>query len=110
MTHEPAMNVDERDIPDDATSPKDRLRAYMSELSEYYECAGWLSGLSDVLWVALHGGPTHFWGGEPTEGELALLRRLHEEAGGWWDGEEFVTTAEWRERLGHCRRFPGRPQ
>lgn len=87
------------------------LAMAMSDISEAYYAAGWLMGLEYSLWEMLHGGSRKFGMGEVTEAELAVLRTLHEQCGGWiawrdngldvnddaWEsyGETFVPTREW---------------
>lgn len=79
------------------------LRAAMSEISESYYAAGWLIGLEHVLWQMVEGGERRFGMGTVEEYEVANLKRLAEQCGGWWyfddaDGETFITTADWRQR------------
>ena len=79
------------------------LRDLMSDISEEYYCAGWLSGLEDELWRMLLGGDRGFGMSEVTAEEVGRLRTLHERCGGWWfydkqHGEMFITTAEWTKR------------
>lgn len=81
----------------------------MSNISEDYNCAGWLDGLEFILWEMLQGCPRHFGMGEVTEEELAQLRTLHEKCGGWWiyrhdektlaSGEVYVSLDEWLQIL-----------
>lgn len=92
------------------TDEAEALMHAMSDLSETYYCAGWLSGLEFSLWAALD-GKSHF-GGSPLEREeIEKLKRLSEKCGGWiyWDtrhwnephrtgevGETFIPLDEWK--------------
>lgn len=85
------------------------LAALMSGISEDYYCAGWLIGLEVTLWGMLQGADRRFGMDMVTEEEIAAVRSLHEQCGGWivWrergmdprdqteSGEMFVTTEEW---------------
>lgn len=71
------------------------LRDLMSEISEDYYCAGWLSGLENDLWRMLQDGSRRY--------EITQLRALHERCGGWWyyddeRGKMFIATADWLKR------------
>lgn len=79
------------------------LLGLMTGLSEEFWCAGWMTGMEYDLW---HIEPHTRWGqGEISGRQAALLRLLHEEAGGWWAwvgvrpsaGPMFLSTEEWRE-------------
>jgi hypothetical protein len=77
------------------------LRDLMSDISEEYHCAGWLTGLERELWAMVQGGDRRFGLGEVDENTVKRLRDLHERSGGWWryddeHGEMFVTTEEWQ--------------
>ncbi len=75
---------------------------FMSGISEYYYCAGWLTGLEFILWgMAYHGHDREFGMGEVSNDEIEHLKQLSEDADGWWrwdneDGNRFVTLDEWR--------------
>ena len=80
------------------------LASTMSDTSEECWCAGWLEGCEFSLWSMVQdpAGGDHEWGlGTVTAAEVATLRRLSEEAGGWWrwdteaGGGVFVPMAEW---------------
>jgi hypothetical protein len=94
----------ERDL-----SPRQlELADLMSEISEDCYCAGWLIGTEFVLWGAVLNGPIEWGCGDVTEEQVAALRRLSGEIGGWiaWEvsddpmntGPVFVPIVEWRER------------
>jgi hypothetical protein len=77
------------------------LQRLMSDVSEEYYCAGWLTGLEFELWPMLNGGSRRFGMGEVGEDEVAQLKALSEQAGGWWrwddeDGQTFTTLDEWQ--------------
>jgi hypothetical protein len=79
------------------------LQSLMSDISEDYYCAGWLIGLEQILWGMVAGGCRDFGMGVVTEDEVAQLKQLSEQAGGWWhsvedDGETFITIGEWKEK------------
>jgi hypothetical protein len=87
--------------------PEARLLArLMSDLSEDYWCAGWLTGCEYALWADLTGTDVlgeKGWGLEESDREeLAVAQEL---AGGWvrWSGEQgheiFLTTQEWLDHL-----------
>jgi hypothetical protein len=70
--------------------PEVRLFSLMTGISEDRWCAGWDSGLENWLWRAVEQGLTsdgQGHGAYPTPAELALLKSLSAEAGGWlvWD-------------------------
>lgn len=76
------------------------LQSLMSGISEEYYCAGWLIGLEEILWSMVVGSRREFGMGKVTEDEVAQLKQLSEQAGGWWhyvegDGETFITAEEW---------------
>jgi hypothetical protein len=81
------------------------LRTLMSDISEEYWCAGWLSGLEFTLWQLLNGGQREIgmFGRDVSEDQVADLKRLSEQAGGWWyyndkDGETFIPIKDWLPR------------
>ncbi len=90
-----------------------RLRNYMSDISEDCWCAGWLTGLEYDLWRAVIRGPAplgqgslghgSFGQGLITRENLAVLRHLSTECGGWvawledWSDEAFVPMDRWQE-------------
>jgi hypothetical protein len=78
------------------------LAEYMSDISEDNYCAGWLIDLEHTLWDAVMAGPSRFGMGDITAENIAELRRLSNDAGGWivyvsGKGETFVPMAEWLE-------------
>lgn len=60
------------------------LKERMSDISENYYCAGWLSGLEFALWGMVTGGDRSFGFGKVREYEIQELRNLADKAGGWW--------------------------
>ena len=85
------------------------LRCLMSDISEDYWCAGWITSNELMLWRAITTDDATFgpFDGNLTERELTALKRLSEPAGGWfaWGADEdgdigaqFVPMAEWVER------------
>jgi hypothetical protein len=80
---------------------KDTLLRMMSDFSQDYWCAGWLSGLEFTLWDAMRNGPMDSEWEQLEERDLNRMKSLHELAGGWWIwddneiGNRFVTTDEW---------------
>ncbi len=85
-------------------TPKQRaLAEYMSDLSEDAYCAGWLVDLEYLLWEEVLGrrGKYRF---PCSQEEVARLRELSEECGGWivfekktW--ETWLPLAEWEKRF-----------
>lgn len=81
--------------------PREALRELMSDISEDCWCAGWLHGLEYSLWSMVQGGDRKFGMDEVRQHEVDELRRLSEEAGGWWafpddaTDEVFVPMADW---------------
>lgn len=78
----------------------ERLRYYMSDLSEMSYCAGWMEGLEYVLWKAVIGGPRKYGFLEITDEEISKLKELSDDCGGWiiFDddkGEIWVQMEEW---------------
>jgi hypothetical protein len=76
----------------------------MSDISERCYCAGWLGGLEYILWHMLTdpAASREFGMGVVEDEEIADLRAISEEIGGWicWQhhapcGERFVPMAEW---------------
>lgn len=77
------------------------LRDYMSDLSEEYWCAGWLSDLEYSLWGFVVRGPSDWGLGQIQASEVDKIKRLSDKCGGWWIWDEevsreiFVTSSEW---------------
>ncbi len=74
----------------------------MSDLSEDYFCAGWMSDCEYALWADLTGREVAgVQGWNITDEEKAELRLAHEVAGGWivWSdeagGRKFLSDEEW---------------
>lgn len=85
----------------------------MSELSERAYHAGWMEGLEFSLWRAIDGGSRSFGRTEITDDQVARLRQLAEECGGWivfdeMNEETFVTSSEWKRRLAGRSAIVGR--
>lgn len=107
-TTRPEREATEARMNDALALAKDRnsallLQSLMSEISEEYYCAGWLIGLEEILWTMLTGGRREFGMGVVTEDEIAQLRQLSEQSGGWWhyvdgDGETFITLEDWKRK------------
>ena len=104
-----AMPSDE--LPEGAIAPlherhcaRCALKTFMSAISERNWCAGWLSGLEWELWDALVGSPRTTGVAPVNPDDIATLRRLADEAAGWWewpDGaheERFVPLEAWERR------------
>ena len=71
----------------------------MSELSEHHWCAGWLIGLEFDLWMRLQSGKLGEYGMfELEEQDIARLRALSEQSGGWCEYERWMPMDEWEER------------
>lgn len=71
----------------------------MAALSEAYWAAGWLSGIEDSLWRRMMHGPTGP-GMQYAAADLADLRQLACDAGGWWTTDAgFLPLAEWEARF-----------
>ncbi len=77
------------------------LRSYMSELSEDYWCAGWLSDLEVYLWKDLTGEAEFL-----TLEEREKLRTLSALCDGWWTYDEFLSTEEWERRFAQGKAEP----
>jgi hypothetical protein len=87
-----------------------QLYSLMSDISEEHWCAGWMSGNEESLWAAMNDGSRDYGMGEIADVDIAALKRLHEQCGGWWYwhddqnepglhhshwGPRFLTTDEW---------------
>ena len=82
---------------------RDWLINEMSEISEECYCAGWMSGLEDVLWGAVLNLPNDFqWGQDTISAErIARIRDASEWLGEWIiyqgvHGETAVPLDEWK--------------
>ena len=88
---------------DDMTDDQIALMNKMSELSEFYYSAGWVSDLEYSLWRVLQGETSAFAGGNLQASEIQALRDLSDKCGGWiiWKidkyllGEVFIPMNEW---------------
>jgi sodium/hydrogen exchanger family protein len=80
---------------------RDSLRRLMSDVSEDYYCAGWLTGLEFTLWKAATEGPIPFGMSAIPALTCLQLARLAELCSGWWrwsdeaKEEVFVPMGEW---------------
>ena len=84
--------------------PKEQLSSKIWEISEAGYCAGWTDNIEFFLWQAvLNGSETDFGVKTISEQEIAHLRTLAEQSGGWWywsDAENkavFTTLDKWQE-------------
>jgi hypothetical protein len=90
------------ELPADAPAWQ-KLASLMSGLSEAGYCASWESGLERDMWALMHSetpGKVEYGMTEIEPEEIAMLRDLSRECGGWCvlghDGESvFVPLAEW---------------
>ena len=83
--------------------PKEQLQIEISEISEAGYCAGWTRDIEFYLWkIVLNGLETEFGIKTITEQEIANLRTLAEQSGGWWrwsdeeNKEVFIGLDEWQ--------------
>jgi hypothetical protein len=79
-----------------------RLRNAMSDLSEDCWAAEWLFGSEYMLWHFLRTGPGDWGMWHVSKEDIAHLRELSEQCGGWWmweeeKGEVFVPMERWLE-------------
>ena len=73
------------------------LRSHMSDLSEFFYCAGWSSSISSELWQAITCGEMDYL----SKTDISVLRWLYNAAGGWWDDNKvFIEKNEWLRRIG----------
>jgi hypothetical protein len=83
-----------------------RLCEFMSDLSEFCWCSGWLSDCESQLWAFVTDGPGEWGLQNVDQRDIDELRHLSDKAGGWWtwsnalDGNTFVPMAEWLARCG----------
>lgn len=76
------------------------LYIIMSDLSEEYWAAGWMSGTEYDLWRVLNGETVPGW--PLTPGEVERLRVIRDAAQCWIvyeDGPKAVPLPEWRDRF-----------
>jgi len=82
-------------------SSANELADEISRISEENYCAGWLSGIEEMLWDVVNGREVE--GLRLPQESVNKLRKLNHESGGWWcwSGKVlvFVTTEEWSEML-----------
>ena len=83
--------------------PKEQLSSKIWEISEAGYCAGWTDNIEFFLWQAvLNSSETEFGVKTITEQEIANLRSLSEQSGGWWHWSDeeneavFVSLDEWQ--------------
>lgn len=83
--------------------PKEELRLEMSRISEAGYCTGWNVDLEFFLWQAVNGGSREFGVKTITDAEIAHLKTLSEQSGGWWHWSEertktlFIPMEQWQE-------------
>jgi len=89
--------------------PRQReLAERMSELSELAYYASWMMDLEHALWRAVEEGPRSYGHLMIGEADVAELRRLSQDCGGWivWDTEAeetWVPMADWLRRYDRRR-------
>lgn len=77
------------------------LLQLMSDISEEFWCAGWMSELEHSLWTAINDDETRrAWRFPSVDAYAETLLKLAGEAGGWWRSNEeyeqvFVPTEQW---------------
>ena len=88
----------------EALEAKEQLQVEISEISEAGYCAGWTRDIEFYLWkIVLDGSETEFGIKTITTQEIANLRTLAEQSGGWWHWSDkenksvFITLDEWQE-------------
>ncbi|PSB26101.1 hypothetical protein [Chlorogloea sp. CCALA 695] len=88
----------------EALEPKEQLQVEIGEISEAGYCAGWTRDIEFYLWkIVLDGSETEFGIKTITTQEIANLRTLAEQSGGWWHWSDkenksvFITLDEWQE-------------
>lgn len=87
--------------------PKEELRLEICKISESGYCAGWNIGIEFFLWQAVNGGSREFGVMTITDAEIAHLKTLSEQSGGWWYWSDssakalFVPLNEWQEIYQH---------
>ncbi len=91
------VNIDEKE-------PKEQLQIEISEISEAGYFAGWTRDIEFYLWkIILDGSETEFGVKTISKQEIANLRTLAEQSGGWWhwSSEEnkavFIPLDKWQE-------------
>ena len=90
---------------EDLADPRVRLAVLISEISEYWYCAGWMMGIEHQVWRVAHGQARP--GGEAIQLDDAQRRELlalSREIGGWvrWvdggpgeSGAQFIALESW---------------
>lgn len=78
------LNDEEHPGPPHPPPSRERLLQFMQWLSEACWCAGWMDGLEFELWRALDSTGLHYGMRNVAALELAVLRRLSAQAGGWY--------------------------
>ena len=88
----------------EALEAKEQLQVEISEISEAGYCAGWTRDIEFYLWkIVLDGSETEFGFKTISGEEIANLRTLAEQSGGWWHWSDkenntaFITLDEWQE-------------
>ena len=89
-------------IPDSLPGKQLDLAYAMSEISEEFNCASWVSGCEFEIWRMVTGGDLAWFGGsrKVAPEDIAEIKRLSEATGGWIiDGEHFVPLDQWLHSL-----------
>ena len=88
----------------EALEAKEQLQVEIGEISESGYCAGWTRDIEFYLWkIVLDGSETEFGFKTISGEEIANLRTLAEQSGGWWHWSDkenkavFITLDEWQE-------------
>lgn len=88
----------------EALEAKEQLQVEISEISEAGYCAGWTRDIEFYLWkIVLDDSETEFGVKTITAQEIAHLRSLSEQSGGWWHWSDeennavFIALDKWQE-------------
>jgi hypothetical protein len=87
---------------------KEQLETLMSDISEDAYCAGWMMDLEFDLWRAANSPKPYPYGMMMLDEERHRLKRLAEEAGGWWtfdDDRDFCPMNEWLKQFAAHEEF-----
>lgn len=73
----------------------------MSDISEEHYCAGWMSDLEYALWNAIQRLPaeTNYGMGALDVERLTKLKAVSDILGEWFDGDDYISLAEWQIRF-----------
>ena len=83
------------------TPDAEKLKAYISALSEQAYSASWMQHLEYVLWPAVENGPRKYGCLSISQEHIDILRRLWRKSGGWirWhedSGETWIALDDWK--------------